>query len=59
MVAGDKARQMYAEGDIDMGVLYCGQGVGLVHDIPTVKELFERIMAEAETAKTAINTTVE
>ena len=55
MVAGDKARQMYASGDLDKGVLYCGQGVGLVHDIPTVKTLFERIMAEAEQAKSAIN----
>ena len=24
-----------------------GQGVGLIHDIPTVKELFDRIMGEA------------
>jgi NADH:quinone reductase (non-electrogenic) len=25
----------------------CGQGIGLVHDIPTVKELFDRIIGEA------------
>jgi len=30
------------------GVISCGQGIGLVHDIPTVKELFERILREAE-----------
>ncbi len=56
VVAGDKARQMYAGGDIDLGVISCGQGVGLVHDIPTVEELFERLMAEAEQAKNAIKT---
>jgi len=26
----------------------CGQVVGLVHDIPTVKELIDRIIKEAE-----------
>ena len=46
--AGDKVRAMYADGDTSKGILYCGQCVGLVHDIPTVKELFDRIMAEAE-----------
>ncbi len=56
MVAGEKARQMYAFGDVNMGVLFCGQGVGLIHDIPTVKELFERLMAEAKQAKNAIKT---
>ncbi|MEW6080080.1 MAG: nitronate monooxygenase [Thermodesulfobacteriota bacterium] len=54
VVAGDKARQMYANGDCNVGVISCGQGVGLVHDIPTVAELFARIMAEAEQARNAI-----
>jgi nitronate monooxygenase len=46
--SGDKAEKMYKEGDIDLGVVSCGQGVGLVKDIPTVKELLDRTMAEAE-----------
>ncbi len=46
--AGAKAKQMYDEGDLDVGVISVGQGVGLAKDIPTVKELFERIMKEAE-----------
>lgn len=42
---------MYQEGDLECGVMSCGQGIGLVHDIPTVGELFERMMTEArETA---------
>jgi nitronate monooxygenase len=32
---------------VDAGILPCGQGVGLVHDIPTIKELFDRIVKEA------------
>jgi nitronate monooxygenase len=48
VVAGEKARRMYETGDLDLGVVSCGQGVGLIHDIPTVSELFERIIREAE-----------
>lgn len=47
VVAGDKAREMYAGGDTDLGVISCGQGIGLCHDIPTVKELLDRMMDEA------------
>ncbi len=36
------------EGDLNLGVVSTGQCVGLAHDIPTVKELFDRIMKEAE-----------
>jgi NADH:quinone reductase (non-electrogenic) len=36
------------EGDIDAGAWSCGMVVGLIHDIPTVAELIDRIMAEAE-----------
>ncbi len=46
--SGDKAEEMYREGDIDLGVVSCGQGVGLIKDIPTVKELLDTIMTEAE-----------
>jgi NADH:quinone reductase (non-electrogenic) len=48
VVAGDKARQMYQDGDIEAGVISCGQTVGCADDIPTVDELFQRIMKEAE-----------
>jgi nitronate monooxygenase len=39
---------MYDEGDLDAGVISCGQGVGLMHDIPSMQELFDRMMGEAE-----------
>lgn len=45
--AGDKARKMYREGDLDIGMISCGQGVGLCRDIPTIKELFDRMISEA------------
>jgi len=45
-VAGVYPRIML-EGDLDAGAWSCGMVVGLIHDIPTVKDLIDRIMAEA------------
>ena len=36
------------EGRMDAGGWSCGMVAGLIHDIPTVKDLIDRIMAEAE-----------
>jgi len=36
------------DGDMDAGAWSCGMVIGLIHDIPTVKELIDRIMADAE-----------
>jgi NAD(P)H-dependent flavin oxidoreductase YrpB (nitropropane dioxygenase family) len=35
-------------GEMDAGAWSCGMVAGLIHDIPTVRELIDRIMAEAE-----------
>lgn len=45
--AGVKAKRMYDEGDVGVGIISCGQGVGLCCDIPTVKDLFDRMIGEA------------
>jgi NAD(P)H-dependent flavin oxidoreductase YrpB (nitropropane dioxygenase family) len=47
-VAGVYPRIMM-EGDMDAGAWSCGMVAGLIHDIPTCKELIDRIMSEAET----------
>ena len=36
------------EGTMDAGAWSCGMVAGLIHDIPTCKELIERIVSEAE-----------
>jgi NADH:quinone reductase (non-electrogenic) len=36
------------QGDMDAGAWSCGMVAGLIHDIPTCKQLIDRIMAEAE-----------
>jgi NAD(P)H-dependent flavin oxidoreductase YrpB (nitropropane dioxygenase family) len=35
-------------GEMDAGVWSCGMVAGLIHDVPTVRELIDRIMAEAD-----------
>ena len=47
-VAGVYPRIML-EGDMEAGAWSCGMVAGLIHDIPTCKELIDRIMAEADT----------
>ena len=36
------------KGEVDAGAWSCGMVAGLIHDIPTCKELLDRIMSEAE-----------
>jgi enoyl-[acyl-carrier protein] reductase II len=38
-------------GDLEKGMTGAGMSVGLVHDLPTVAELMERIMAEAKSVQ--------
>jgi nitronate monooxygenase len=46
-VAGVYPRIMQ-QGDMEAGAWSCGMVAGLIHDVPTVKELIDRIMSEAE-----------
>ncbi|MFW9864346.1 MAG: NAD(P)H-dependent flavin oxidoreductase [Candidatus Thorarchaeota archaeon] len=46
--SGDRSEEMYRGGDIDHGVVACGQAVGLVNDVPAIQELLDRVMGEAE-----------
>ena len=46
-VAGVYPRVMQ-EGELDAGAWSCGMVVGLIDDVPTVKELIERVMVQAE-----------
>ncbi len=47
-VAGVYPRVMQ-KGEMDSGAWSCGMVAGLIHDVPSVKELIDRIMLEAET----------
>jgi NAD(P)H-dependent flavin oxidoreductase YrpB (nitropropane dioxygenase family) len=47
LVAGIRGRIVYETGDLDAGIWSAGQVQGLIHDIPTVAQLIERIMCQA------------
>lgn len=38
------ARKGFIDGDVDNGCIECGQGIGLIDDIPTVAEILDRMM---------------
>ena len=38
------------EGDLEHGMQFIGQAQGLIQDVPTVQELFDRILREARQA---------
>ena len=48
MVAGVRGRKVHETGDIEAGIWSAGMAQGLIHDVPSVKELIERIVTQAE-----------
>jgi NAD(P)H-dependent flavin oxidoreductase YrpB (nitropropane dioxygenase family) len=48
LVSGVKGRELLATGDLDSGIFWAGMIQGLIHDIPTVKVLIDRIIGDAE-----------
>jgi len=48
LVSGAQGKIVLETGDVEAGVFWAGMVQGLIHDIPTCKELIDRIMAEAQ-----------
>jgi NADH:quinone reductase (non-electrogenic) len=48
LVSGAKGRVALETGDLDAGLIWAGQVQGLIHDVPTCRELIERIIRDAE-----------
>lgn len=48
LVAGKRGRAALEDGAIDDGIWSAGQVQGLIHDIPSCKDLVDRIVSEAE-----------
>ncbi len=53
LVSGEKSRKVITNGNLEDGIWWTGMVMGLIHDIPTVQELIERIVSEAEEIITA------
>lgn len=47
LVSGQKGREALETGDLDAGLIWAGQIQGLIHDVPTCRELIDRIMRDA------------
>lgn len=50
LVAGTRGRAALMSGDVDGGLIWASQVVGLVEDIPTCAELLERMVADCREA---------
>jgi len=48
LVKGAKGRLALETGDVDAGLVWAGQVQGLIHDVPTCRELISRIVSDAE-----------
>ena len=48
LVAGTRGKVVYETGDMEHGIWSAGTVMGLIRDVPTCKELIERIVGEAE-----------
>lgn len=46
LVSGQRGRQALQSGNVDGGLLWAGQVVGLIDDVPTCEELLDRMVAE-------------
>lgn len=62
LVSGARGRTALETGDLDAGLIWAGQVQGLIHDVPTCRDLISRIIAEAEAliaGRLAVFATVE
>ncbi len=48
LVAGAAGREVLESGDLSKGIFWAGMVQGLIHDIPTCKELIDQIIGDAE-----------
>lgn len=48
LISGDKVRAAYETGETTNAMITAGQTVGLIHDIPNVKEIIDGIISQAE-----------
>jgi nitronate monooxygenase len=49
LIAGERVRRAWESGNVDDAPMMMGQSVGLIKDIPSCREIIERMAAEAET----------
>ena len=48
IIGGERALKTFEEGNMDDGLAFCGQAVGLLHEVPTVKEYIDSMISQAK-----------
>ena len=48
LLSGDKQKAAYISGDVSDAVMSVGQVIGLIHEIPSVREIIEGIISQAK-----------
>jgi len=56
IIGNEASKRVAFEGDFDAGQALAGEVVGLIHDIPTIKELIDRIIDEARVITQRLHT---
>lgn len=55
VISGRIGKAAYENGDIDGGMFGIGPAIGLIHDVPSVKEIIDGMVAEADQTLTRLN----
>ena len=48
LISLSRMKQAMEEGDVNAGIISCGEVVGLIHDIPSARDIIESILSEAK-----------
>ena len=48
LITGQRAKNVYFEGDLDGGIWSCGQSVGLIKEVLPIRDLFNQMEDEAK-----------
>ncbi|TAL31126.1 MAG: nitronate monooxygenase [Spirochaetes bacterium] len=48
LISGKRVKEAWENGDVDVAPMMVGQSIGLIKDIPTCKELLDRMVREAK-----------
>lgn len=54
-IGGEALQQVLFDGDLDAGVVACGPVAGLINDIPSVKEIVDRIVTQGQAIVRQLN----
>lgn len=59
LMAGERMKDAWEDGDVDIAPMMVGQSIGLIHDVPTCKELLDRMVQEAEEQLSKVSARVQ